>query len=55
MAIEDFLKSFSYFGVSVRKPTWEYTYLRGSNDPKHANYYRFTITDYCEAYFRVHL
>jgi len=54
MDISDFKKNFEHYVIACYHENWHYTYVVGSNHPRHAVYYKFTVKENCEAFFRIH-
>lgn len=55
MNIKDFKENFTFYSTAIYKEGWEYTYIKGGNEPKHPEYFKFIVQENCEAYFRIHL
>jgi len=54
MTIEDFQKYFVGYVIAEYNEDWNYSYIKGGNDPHHAEYFKFRIQYPTEVYFRIH-
>ena len=54
MTVEDFKKHFMGYVIAEYHDDWQYSYIKGTNEPNHAEYFKFTTKYPTEAYLRIH-
>ena len=54
MTLGDFRNYYDDYSIHHCQDNWSYSCVEQKSEPKHANYYKFSVDKPCEAYFRIH-
>jgi len=54
ITLSDFRRYFNQYAINSHYDNWQYTHTQVESSPDHAEYFRFSIEEPCEVYFRIH-